>query len=300
MLTSQQLRQTAAQSGVRDITFVEIDVILTHLLQLFHEQGLTDHLAFKGGTFLRKMIFGPKGRLSTDLDFTCRSEIDSDDAMIRILDALEHPYHGISFRFDRDKDWYLTDEGFAANPLCFHDENPKGVKIKIQVSTRAKPIMPVHVIPQMEQGYFKLLRFQPAAIASLATEEVIAEKIRAASQRSKIRDLYDLAEISRGVLNKDVIRPLAVLKLWESGKAGLDFAHLCQRIESREDYDVQDLQNLLRKDQKPELDKMIDEVCSGFRFLKNLTEMESKLVADTSRRLKKEAESLRNQLRDPS
>ena len=183
MLTSQQLRQTAAQSGVRDITFVEIDVILTHLLQLFHEQGLTDHLAFKGGTFLRKMIFGPKGRLSTDLDFTCRSEIDSDDAMIRILDALEH---------------------------------------------------------------------------------------------------------------------LAVLKLWESGKAGLDFAHLCQRIESRDDYDVQDLQNLLRKDQKPELDKKIDEVCSGFRFLNNLTEMESKLVADTSRRLKKEAETLRNQLRDPS
>lgn len=298
MLTSHQLRQTAAQNGVRDITFVEIDVILTHLLQLFHEQGLTDHLAFKGGTFLRKMIFGPKGRLSTDLDFTCHSEIDNDDAMIAMLDALAHPYRGISFRFDRDKDWYLTDEGFAANPLCFHDENPKGVKIKIQVSTRARPIMPVLVTPQMEQDYFKLLGFQPAAIVSLSKEEVIAEKIRAASQRSKIRDLYDLAEISRGVLNKDLIRPLAVLKLWENGKAGLDFDLLCQRIQSSEDYDVQDLQNLLRRDQKPELDKMIGTVCSGFRFLKSLTETESKLAADTSRRLKKEAEALRIQLRD--
>lgn len=35
MLTAQQLRQTAAQNGVRDISFVEIDVVLTHLLQLF-------------------------------------------------------------------------------------------------------------------------------------------------------------------------------------------------------------------------------------------------------------------------
>jgi predicted nucleotidyltransferase component of viral defense system len=300
MLTVQQLRQTAAQNGVRDITFVEIDVVLTHLLQLFYEQDLTAHLAFKGGTFLRKMIFGPRGRLSTDLDFTCRLDMSRDELMLQLLDALEHPYRGISFRFDRDKDWYLTEEGFAANPVCFHDENSKGVKIKIQVSTRATPIMPVAEITQVEQGYFRLLGFQPAAIASLATEEVIAEKIRAASQRSKIRDLYDLAEISRGVLNKDLIRALAVLKLWESGKAGLDFQRLCQRIQSSEDYDVQDLQNLLRKDQKPDLERMIHSVCSEFRFLENLTERESRLAADTSRRLRNEAEELRSQLRDLS
>lgn len=70
MLTTHQLRQVAARSGARDIVSIEIDVILTHLLQLFHEQGLMDHLAFKGGTMLRKMVFGPRGRLSTDLDFT--------------------------------------------------------------------------------------------------------------------------------------------------------------------------------------------------------------------------------------
>jgi predicted nucleotidyltransferase component of viral defense system len=71
MLTVPQLRQSAALSGVRDIGNIEIDVVLTHLLQLFYEHGLTKHLAFKGGTFLRKMVFGPRGRISTDLDFTC-------------------------------------------------------------------------------------------------------------------------------------------------------------------------------------------------------------------------------------
>ena len=52
MLTTSQLRQSAALSGVRDIGSIEIDVVLTHLLQLFHDHRLTGHLAFKGGTFL--------------------------------------------------------------------------------------------------------------------------------------------------------------------------------------------------------------------------------------------------------
>jgi hypothetical protein len=52
MLTTNQLRQVAARSGARDIGDVEIDVTLTRLLQLFHERGLADHLAYEGGTIL--------------------------------------------------------------------------------------------------------------------------------------------------------------------------------------------------------------------------------------------------------
>lgn len=50
---------------MRDIGNVEIDIVLTHLLQLFSDKGITEHVAFKGGTGLRKMVFGPRGRLST-------------------------------------------------------------------------------------------------------------------------------------------------------------------------------------------------------------------------------------------
>jgi len=79
MLTLTDLRRLAARSGARDISKVEIDVILTHLLQLSSDNGITEHVAFKGGTMLRKMVFGPRGRLSTDLDFTRRTDIDVDD-----------------------------------------------------------------------------------------------------------------------------------------------------------------------------------------------------------------------------
>ncbi len=200
MLTANQLRQVAARSGARDIGNVEIDVILTYLLQIFSEKGVTEHVAFKGGTMLRKMVFGPRGRLSTDLDFTCRTDITADDLMLIMLEAVAKPFHGVSFSFDRAKHWYLTDEGCAAIPTCSHADNQKGVKIKLQVSMRERPVLPVHPMPQLAMDHFKILEFNPVEVPSLAFEEAVAEKIRAASQRSKIRDLYDLSEIGARAL----------------------------------------------------------------------------------------------------
>ncbi len=97
MLTTNQLRQIAFRTGARDLVNVEIEVLLTYILQLFHDHGLHEHLAFKGGTMLRKMIFGSRGRLSTDLDFTCRSDISVDDLTTRCsMPWLSHTT-GLSF-----------------------------------------------------------------------------------------------------------------------------------------------------------------------------------------------------------
>lgn len=300
MLTANDLRKVAARSGARDIGNVEIDVLLTHLLQLFSEKGLTEHLAFKGGTMLRKMVFGPRGRLSTDLDFTRRTSVELDDLMLLMLEALDSTYHGISFRFDKDKDWYLTDEGCAANPVCFHAANEKGVKIKLQVSTREEPVLPVAPVAQIEQDYFKMLAFAPSAIPSLTFEEAVAEKIRAASQRSKIRDLHDLAEIGGRPLNRERIRALAVLKMWNSGGAGLDYGRFSERVKGGGDYDIGDLTALLRKDQKPELESMIRKVIEGYRFLADLTETEKALVSDANRKNREIADKLITELRAAS
>lgn len=293
MLTTGQLRRAAARSGARDIGIIEIDVMLTHLLQLFHERGLTEHLAFKGGTFLRKMIFGPRGRLSTDLDFTCCTDISLDDLTLGIIDALNQPYRGLSFRFDRARDWYLTDDGCAANPVLVHADNSAGVRIKIQVSVREQPIRPVTAMAQLGQGYFPHLDFVPVAIPSLALEEVIAEKIRAACQRSKVRDLYDLCEVAHRPLRRDLIRALAVLKLWHSTGPGLDFDHFRSRIESGRDYDLSDLRNILRRDQSPDLAGLIARVLENFQFLARMTDMERALAVDLPRRLRDQAAAYR-------
>ena len=76
----------------------------------------------------------------------------------------------------------------------------------------------------------------------------------------------------------------------------MDFNRFRQRIEAGDEYDVKDLQNLLRKDQKPDLAKMIERVCAEFRFLGQLTEIEQKLAGDSAMRLRREAALLRQEL----
>jgi len=293
MLTIAQIRKIAHQSGVRDIDKVETDIILTYLLQLFHEQGITEHIAFKGGTMLRKMVFGPRGRMSTDLDFTRRTDIADDDLMTKMLEALGKPYHALSFRFDRDKDWYFTDKSLAANPVCAHADNEKGIKIKLEVSLREKPVLPVRAMPQIAQDYFALLPFKPADIPSLAYEEIVSEKIRAASQRSKIRDLHDLSEVVRKPLNRELTRALAVIKLWESDQGNLNYKQFAEQINKGENYDLGELTNLLRKDQRPDLKDMIRRVVDGYQFLGQTTEREQTLAHDAKRVRRAEVETLK-------
>ena len=52
-----------------------------------------EHLALKGGTMLRKMVFGTRGSLSTDPNFTKRSDIRLDDLTLMLLDAVAVPYN---------------------------------------------------------------------------------------------------------------------------------------------------------------------------------------------------------------
>lgn len=160
------------------------------------------------------------------------------------------------------------------------------------MSTREKPVLPVQPKAQIEQDYFKLPSFRPAEIPSLAFEEAVSEKIRAATQRSKIRDLDDLSELARLPLNHGLVRSLAVLKLWNSGGQGLDYEVFKSRIEGAADYDVADLRNLLRRDEAPDLKAMITRVVQGFQFLRDLTDAERVIAGDAHHKAKAEAEAL--------
>jgi len=156
--------------------------------------------------------------------------------------------------------------------------------------------LPIVATGQLPQEYFELLDFVPAAIPSLAFEEVLAEKVRAASQRSKIRDLHDLSESLNLEFDRSRVRGIAVLKLWKQRDA-LSYERLAKRIEEATEYDVGDLTQLLRKDQRIELAALIKRVVGGYRFLSNLTELESKLTHDEAEKAQAEADQLIAQLR---
>ena len=116
-----------------------------------------------------------------------------------MMAAFEQPFHGIQFAIPDDS-YYETQDGLSwgVNPTYSHDWNASGVsEIKLQISRRETPTLPVERLPQVEQSYFKFLPFVPAETNCLVLPEILAEKIRACYQRNKARDIYDLGMVHR-------------------------------------------------------------------------------------------------------
>jgi predicted nucleotidyltransferase component of viral defense system len=293
MLTQTQVQRYAVESGLRDIMIAEKEVVLTFLLQLLSERGILNRLAFKGGTCLRKMFVGSQGRFSTDLDFTGIEEHDHQDMILEMMAAFEQPFHGIGFAIPDN--YYETQDGqsWGVNPTYSHDWNASGVsEIKLQVSRRETPTLPVESLVQIEQSYFKFLPFAPAEITCLALPEILAEKIRASYQRNKARDIYDLGMFARRPLDQALVRRLVVLKLWQA-RDTFDPARLMQKFEEGKEFDWDDLRQLLNRTVVVDRERICADCVRGFGFLVNLTDEERKLAGDKYQREQATAEKLR-------
>lgn len=300
------LNKATNQLEAKRIDYVEIDILLTAMLQRLHETGLTERLVFKGGTMLRKMVFGKNGRLSTDLDFTVRSveQDEKDDIILKILEAFATPFAGITFDF-AEKDIGSTPTSSRANPKCKIAGSGNEYLIKLEVSHRADPVLDPVLRKHQVQPYFPNLGFDPADIPCLQLEEAIGEKIRAAFQRPKIRDLHDLQQL-RGVgFDQDLVRKLTVLKLWESpeGVSFTSFSHetFATRLQDRvkaKAYNEKDLSDLLHRKAKFDMGQMADDVTKTYGFLSGLTDEEKKLLADRYQNERGLYEEFRQQVRD--
>ena len=284
MLTKPQVQRYSADSGLRDIRIAEKEVVLTFLLQLLPERHLLDRLAFKGGTCLRKMFTGSQGRFSTDLDFTGLEEHDHEDVILDMMAAFEQPFHGIQFSIP-DEEYYETQDGLSwgVNPAYAHEWNAGGSEIKLQISRRETPTLPTERLPQLEQSYFQLLPFAPDAINCLALPEIIAEKIRACYQRNKARDIYDLGVFAVRPLDQALVRRLVVLKLWQAGDR-FDPDRLMRKFEDGNDFDWDDLGQLVRRAMVIDRRRITADCARGFGFLADLTEEERVLAGDQYQR----------------
>jgi len=76
----------------------------------------------------------------------------------------------------------------------------------LQVSFRAAPLLPVRPMPLRRERYFDWLGMIPPPVPSLDLHEMIGEKVRAAVQRSRVRDLYDLYQLANQW--SDLARPV--------------------------------------------------------------------------------------------
>ncbi len=293
MLTRPQVQRYSAESGLRDIMIAEKEVVLTFLLQLLSERGILARLAFKGGTCLRKMFIGNRGRFSTDLDFTGIEEHDHEDVILQMMEAFEQPFHGIQFAIPGEG-YYETQDGLSwgVNPTYIHEWNEGGSEIRLQISRRETPTLPTERRAQIEQSYFRLLPFAPAEIVCLALSEILAEKIRACYQRNKARDIYDLGMFATRPLDQGLIRRLVVLKLWQA-RDTFDPVLLLQKFRDGRDFDWDDLRQLLNRATNIDRDTITAACVRGFGFLANLTDEERILANDPHQREGPVADRLR-------
>jgi predicted nucleotidyltransferase component of viral defense system len=269
----------ARNSGLRDKLIAERDVVLTYALRALVDTRVMDHLAFKGGTCLRKLVFGSVGRFSEDLDFTIDSDEPDDDVLVRIVETFNREHFGVAFLFD---EYYKTDDdtSFGGDVVYRHSWNDAG-RFRLQVSLRERPTLPATARAMQYQSYFERLEFPTFDVRSLETIEMIAEKVRAAFQRAKVRDLYDLYRFATTPFDGELLRSLVVLKLWQVRDPFVPPAFFDKLRSSK--YDWADLQRLLRLADRLEPEALVSTVEQRFEMLRHPTELEQQIIADARR-----------------
>ncbi|MGB5816045.1 MAG: nucleotidyl transferase AbiEii/AbiGii toxin family protein [Thermoanaerobaculia bacterium] len=266
----------ARNSGLHDKLVAERDVVLTHALRALYDTGVMSHLTFKGGTYLRKVIFGSAGRFSEDLDFTLATDEEGDEVLIELVETFNSEHYDITFSFD---EYYKTedDTSFGGDVLYRHSWNDAG-RFRLQVSLRERPTLPAVSKRMQPQAYFTHLEFDLFEVRSLEAIEIFAEKVRAAFQRAKVRDLYDLYCLATTPFNSELLRRLVVLKLWQVRDPFAPGAFFAKLRGSQ--YDWQDIQRLLRDKDSVEPAEILSTVESRLEGLHQLSGLERQVIAD--------------------
>jgi predicted nucleotidyltransferase component of viral defense system len=234
-------------------------------------------LAFKGGTALRKIHLGGMGRFSLDLDFTATGEASADALVLDLVAALhEQTYYGLAFTVP-SSDYYATGDSCGAEVTYRHDWMAAG-RLGLQISFRAQPLLPVQPIPLQRERYFDWMGIDLPVVPALDLHEVIGEKVRAAVQRTRLRDLYDLYQLARQPYDRTLVRTIAVVKCWETHYAFDPVAFLAGLPGSRIDWG--DLSRLVRRDRFVAPAEIVQEVQRAYAFLRDMTTDEARLAAD--------------------
>ncbi len=190
----------------------EKDYFLALVVKILYESELKEKLVFKGGTALYHTYL-PQLRFSEDLDFTAilpvsLEELEKVLAAHDFLELKEHNASDFTVKINRLK--YTGPLG-QANSL----------KIEVDLTQNV-------VLPARDEEYRNAYGVQ-ATVRVMDLREILAEKIRAASDRARYRDFYDIAMILESypmslnevldlIRRKEIRKPISqssMLKNWE-------------------------------------------------------------------------------------
>jgi predicted nucleotidyltransferase component of viral defense system len=283
LISRNEANRFANVMGV-DLHIAQQEIVLVFALEALAAAKVADHLVFKGGTYLRLMVTGDTGRLSEDLDFT-NLDLPSDPRP-QLDEAFSAARFGVQFD---TRDPYRTEGRNWACTVGYRHEWDEG-QFRLEISYREPPFLPPRRWAPSPQTYFRALPFNPPEIPSLRLEEGLAEKLRAIQQRATERDLYDAVRYARKGFDEELVRLLAVAKLWSDREAFDPERILVRLTEGRREWP--DLDRLVGRRRRRDWNRECREAASRFGFLRVLSPFERRLIDDVRRHvLRSELES---------
>lgn len=192
MIKPGEIQVLAGEAGVRDTQIEKDYAISWGLFGISQNEFLSNCLAFKGGTALKK-IYYPDYRFSEDLDFTyVGSEFNIDTIKAEFQKMIEQVYaeSRIQFSIKNDLQYETGNYNFYlayTGPLGGFGAN-KDIKVDISTdelmcdSPTKRNI--INRYSDLEGIKYKVLVY--------TLSEIISEKMRSLMQRTAPRDIYDL------------------------------------------------------------------------------------------------------------
>ena len=154
----------------------ERDYFLALAIQQISQSPLKDKLVFKGGTAIHHCYL-PQYRFSEDLDFTSLDSAIKPEDILSVLEAKD--------LFKANK-VYTSDFTIKIERLQFGGLLGQPGNIKVEVDFQQNVVLPGKTI-NYENAWGII-----ATPQVMDQREICAEKLRAASQRARYRDFYDL------------------------------------------------------------------------------------------------------------
>lgn len=164
---------------------VEQDLVISRaIVEVFSDPLLADNLAFRGGTALHKLHLAPPARYSEDIDLVQVKGGPIGEIMTALRQRLDS-WLGAPRR--------KQSEGRMTMIYRFDSEIPPITPLRLKVEVNTREHFSVCGFARqhfdVDSPWFR----GSTELLTYALEELLATKLRALYQRSKGRDLYDLA-----------------------------------------------------------------------------------------------------------
>ena len=183
MIAKPEIAKWQKHAPWKEFAQVEQDLIISRtLVEIFSDEFLREHLAFRGGTALHKLYLNPAPRYSEDIDLVQIKPGPIKPIMQRIGEV-------ITF-FEENRKTQNRGHGIKAMYRFTSEYEEIRMRLKLEINCREHfSVLGWKDFPyKVDSDWFQ----GECEIKTYSIDELLGTKLRALYQRNKGRDLFDL------------------------------------------------------------------------------------------------------------